>query len=87
MNQVLHNPVIVVIDESFGYTAEYEHSAGRDLTEREFKKWYDHMSKNLPEFITTVALYSDDEGVHEITADWFFHEMNMWNDARCVPFN
>ena len=88
MNQLLREPRIVFFETMYGCTAHSEKRAGRDLTEREFKKWYNHVTKNMPDFISAMAEYSDEDGdEHEITQHWFIHEMNMWHNANSFPFN
>lgn len=89
MNELLHNPRIVFASTMYGYTGESTVRANRDLTEKDFKKWYDHTIKSIPKKaeVDVYAVYDSEDGWVDITADWFIHEMNMENDARCVPFN
>ena len=84
---MLKNPRIEIVDDGcFGYTGSYVLEAGRDLTERDFKKWFNHVYKRLLPPDTAYA-YSDDEEYegcqHEWSQWWGIQEMQ--NDPN-IPF-
>lgn len=94
MSEVLTNPRIVFVETMYGFTGEFVMSANRDLTEKDFKKWYDHTIKSIPKKadVDVYAIYDTEDGWADITSNWFIHEMNMKMDAvngipEELPFN
>lgn len=77
--KILKNCRICFSDSCYGYTAQSFRFPTRDLTEKEFKKWYKHICKSLPKFcdIDVYALYNDEEGYEcNLTMYWANLEMD-----------
>lgn len=88
MSEVFKAPKIRFFETMYGYTSYSEREAGRDLSEKDFRKWYNHYIKRVPEYIDVAAIYTDDDGDElDISQYWFMHEVSMWEDANNLPFN
>lgn len=85
MDKLLHNPHLTFLDDAFGYTGESRVYAGRDLTERDFKKWYNHVweRNKFNSYLIILAHYEDEDGLHELANYWGMQEMQ--NDPH-IPF-
>lgn len=84
----MKNPTLVFFDDAYGYNASATREAGRDLTEKEMRKWWKHYAKRAPECIAISATYENDEGeIRDITENWVMHECAMYADAHSNIFN
>lgn len=84
----MKNPTLVFFDEMYGYTAKSERRAGRDLNEKELRKWWKHHTKRLPENISVAAVYEDEDGeVRDATEYWCMHECSKYAEAHNNEFN
>ena len=77
---MLKNPRLVFVDTSYPVTAYSERSAGRDLTESDFKKWFNNVSRQMIRQgcydIDLLAVYDDEDGQHELANYWGGLEMS-----------
>jgi len=83
---MLKNPRIKIIDDGcFGYTGSWVLYADRDLTEKDFKKWFNHVWKHLAPNDNAYAISDDEDGdgYHEWSQWWAIQEMQ--NDPA-IPF-
>lgn len=78
---MIKNPRIVITDNGcFGYTGTTLLKAGRDLSERDFKKWYVSVCKRLlpPDSATAYGQPADDDDYTEY--DWIDYSLHwFWN--------
>ena len=77
--KILKNCRICFSDSCYGYTAQSFRFPTRDLTEKEFKKWYKHICKSLPKFcdIDVYAFIDNEDGdCYDLTMDWVDLEMS-----------
>lgn len=84
----MKNPVLVFFDSAYGYATSATREAGRDLTEKELRKWWRHYSDNTPEYISVAAVYEDEDG-HAVDATeyWCMHECSKYAEAHYHVFN
>ena len=79
MDKLLKNPRITNYDTMYGYVGSSSIFAGRDLTEKDFKKWYKNYLKRLGKairYMDVIAEYDDDElDVCDLTSYWYNVEM------------
>ena len=75
--EMLKNPRIVFIDTSFGYTGESAIFANRELTEKDFKKWYNNVCRRnrFNHKVDVFAEYGVEDDYHEISQYWAHEEM------------
>ena len=77
---MLKNPRLVFVDTSYPITAYSERPANRDLTERDFKKWYNNVSRRMIRqgdyYTDLLAVYDDEDGEHELANYWGNVEMS-----------
>lgn len=84
----MKNPTLVFFDIAYGYTASSTREAGRDLTEKELRKWWKHHTKRLPDCISVAATYETEDGdIRDATEYWVMHECAMYADAHSNIFN
>ena len=76
--KILKNPRIVFLDDMYGFTSKFVKESKRDLTERDFKKWYNRIYKKNKyiEGLTILAEYEDEDGIHDISSYWACVEMD-----------
>lgn len=53
----MKNPTLVFFDTAYGYAASSTREAGRDLTEKEMRKWWKHYADRMPDYIAVSATY------------------------------
>ena len=84
----MKNPALVFFDTAYGYTASSTIKAGRDLTEKELRKWWRHYADRAPHYVDVGATYEREDGeVIDATAYWVMHECAMYSDAHSAIFN
>lgn len=80
--EMIKNPRLVITDNGcFGYIGSCVREAGRDLSERDFKKWYTHIRKRLfpTDSVTAYGQPADDDTFTE--DDWIDYSLHwFWND-------
>lgn len=84
----MKNPTLVFFDTSYGYYATATREAGRDLTEKELRKWWKHYADKCPRGIVVAATYETLDGeTRDATEYWVMHECAKYADAHCNEFN
>lgn len=84
----MKNPALVFFDTAYEYAATSTIEAGRDLTEKELRKWWRHYADRAPEHVAVSATYETLDGeVRDITEDWVCHECCKYSDAHSNIFN
>lgn len=84
----MKNPTLVFFDTSYGYAATAVRTAGRDLTEKDLRKWWRHYADRLPADIAVSATFETLDGdTRDITEDWVMHECAKYADAHSNIFN
>lgn len=84
----MRNPALVFFDEMYGYTAQSERRANRELSEKELRKWWKHYSKRLPENVCVAAVYENEDGeIRDATEYWCMHECAKYAEAHHGVFN
>ena len=84
----MKNPTLVIFDTAFGYGASYSIKAGRDLTEKEMRKWWRHYADKAPDYVGVGATYENEDGeAVDITAYWVMHECAKYSEAHDHIFN
>ena len=84
----MKNPTLVFFDDAYGYATSATREAGRDLTEKDLRKWWRHYADRLPEGIVVSATFETLDGdTRDITEDWVRHECAMYADAHYNIFN
>lgn len=81
----MKNQRLVIYDDGcFGYVGSRTLYAPCELSERDFKKWYNHVSKNVSLTDTVLAEYDDEDGsTCEIGCYWMNDELQ---NNPAVPF-
>lgn len=84
----MKNPTLVFFDDAYGYATSATREAGRDLTEKDLRKWWRHYADRTPRYIDVTATYESDEGdTVDITRDWVCHECAKYAEAHYNIFN
>lgn len=73
----MKNQRLVIYDDGcFGYVGSRTLYAPCELSERDFKKWYNHVLKNVSFADTVLAEYDDEDGsTCELANYWGCEEM------------
>ena len=79
-DKLLKNPRITTYETMYGCTGSSSVFAGRDLTEKDFKKWFKHYLRRMGKairYIGVIAEYDDEEfDVCDLTSYWYNVEMS-----------
>lgn len=88
VGEMLKNPRISFYDSMYGCVGSSTIYAGRDLNEKDFKKWFNHICKinRNNYYLGIYAEYDDNEDesfVHEISQYWNCLQMD---NNPAIPF-